>query len=111
MVVRHLELHGNDWPRDWNDLSASYEIEVKEARSQPFEFDEIRSRCDVRFDVRSEDVLNHWKTTGKSLQVVTIHGGQDHYWSRHEPNQEILDYLIESVGNNTELDNARGKSR
>ena len=89
VIVAHLESHDGQWPRDWDELRKAYDAMKGNKRS----FDDIRARCEVRFDVTSADILNHWRTTGDALQVVTILGGQDHHWKSREPNTIVLDYL------------------
>jgi hypothetical protein len=95
MLIDYMERSGGAWPRNWEDLREPYET-CSGRSGRHWSFDELQKRIGVRFDANLAQLAKASNSGDKPpFQVVYLRNGEQHYWSGHEPNSMILQYLVE----------------
>ncbi len=94
MVVDYLEQNDDQWPSSWDDLRPVYRQHVS-AVGQPWSFDELKSRVEIRWDVDVDQVRT---LTSPPDDLIVLRDGGPEHWAGHEPNELVYQYLTESSG-------------
>ncbi len=96
MVVEHMEANSDRWPKGWDELRADYDACVKKTRSQPWSFEELKSRVCVDWAANpselSKSVVGNKKP---QFRVIWLRDGSKACWRAYEPNEIVADYLRE----------------
>lgn len=95
MVVEHLDANAGEWPKGWGDLKDDYQLLV--GTSEPaWSFEELQSRVEVKWDARPDELVQQAGDGIPAFRVIWLSDGTDSHWSGREPNQIVLDYLIDN---------------
>ena len=93
MVVLHLDANNNEWPKNWDDLRDDFQTCVTNARGQPWEFQELRSRVEIDWDANPNDLIGQQTGGAPTFRAIWLTDGTRSSWGGREPNQIVLDYL------------------
>ena len=95
ILIDHMERNGGAWPQNWENLRESYDI-VAGHSGQAWSFDELQKRVAIQFDANPGELQRVSKIPDKPpFTVIYLRNGKQHWWSGHEPNSMVLDYLLE----------------
>jgi hypothetical protein len=95
MVIDHMQRNDGAWPSSWEDLRESYEVFAGRF-GQLQSFEDLQRRCAIDFEADPQQLATVKKGgEGPPFRVIWLRNGKGMCWSGHEPNQMILDYLLE----------------
>ena len=91
MVVDYLRQHEDHWPQSWEELRPIYDQHVAKV-GQPWTFDQLKSRVDVRWDT---DVKQVRGLPAPPDDLIRLRDGGKEHWGGHEPNEMVYRYLTQ----------------
>lgn len=101
IVNTYMDLNGGNWPTGWDDLEEPYEIHVARA-GRPWTFEDLRSRVDIDFTAKPEELAKTVLKDGKaSFRVVYLRNGKQHHYEGTEANFLIWEHL-QAIANESE---------
>jgi hypothetical protein len=109
LVVWHLRLHTNQWPRSWEDLAATHAVLEREYSQLHTDEGVVWRTWDISIASTMEEMRQFieidWSANVNALRetsvtnevrpfrVVRLKKAKDTYWEGLEPNRMIWDYL------------------
>ena len=113
LIIHHLQLNSNHWPRSWSELNETYsklardyaQIDVNGRIQWPgadgwvaSSLEEIHKRIEIDWNVELEILQKTKATNGlRPFRVVWLRDGTHTHWQGMEPNRIIWNYLQNPV--------------
>ena len=93
LIIEHLESDGGQWPRGWEDLADDHKAIVA-ARGSAIPFDQLSSIVQVDWDANIDELREMHEDGVPTFVVISSLDDASPHVAGNEPNQLILDYLI-----------------
>ena len=95
LVVEHLRLNTNQWPRNWIELERTYRtVEHDPSSSLHSTFEEIPNRVQIDWNADLSALATATFTNGlRPFRVIRLLNGKGTHYAGTEPNVAVWEYL------------------
>lgn len=95
LVVQHMDANDGAWPRDWDELRDDYQT-LTEDLGSTWSFEELQSRVAIDWQADPATLIDQASATvDVPFNVIWLQDGSSDHWVGREPNQVVLDYLLQ----------------
>jgi hypothetical protein len=103
MIVHHLKVNDDAWPRGWEELRPDYHVCAKNFDPPPT-FQEVRDRVCIDWSMTSELLAELANEKIKpTKKVVWLCDGGNVHWRGAEPNQYVFNHFARRVAGKLEI--------